>query len=240
MNVPILRGVIERRILVNYRVDPAVIARLLPSPFSPQLVRGYAVGGICMIRLAELRPRGLPAWLGARSENAAHRIAVTWDGGARTGVYIPRRDTSSRLNLLLGGRCFPGRHHAATFDVRETDDHYEVAMRSRDGVTRVEVDGAIARTLPSSSVFQSVDEASQFFRCGHVGYSATDSRDRLDGLELCAFGWRIEPLDVTRVQSSFFEDRGRFPAGSAVFDSAFVMRDIAHEWHAREDIVLAA
>jgi hypothetical protein len=31
---------IERRLLVNYRIEPELVARLLPWPFRPQLVSG--------------------------------------------------------------------------------------------------------------------------------------------------------------------------------------------------------
>jgi hypothetical protein len=105
MKVPALAAVIERRILVNYRVDPDLLGSYLPAPFRPALVGGHGVAGICLIRLGRIRPAGLPA-AGLRSENAAHRVAVCWDGpdGPVTGVYIPRRDTSSRLAALAGGR----------------------------------------------------------------------------------------------------------------------------------------
>jgi hypothetical protein len=43
----------------------------------------------------------------------------------------------------------------------------------------------------------------------------------------------MEPLAVEKVESGFFENAGLFPSGSAKFDSAFLMRDIAHEWRAR-------
>lgn len=36
---------------------------------------------------------------------------------------------------------------------------------------------------------------------------------------------------VDRVHSSYFADAGRFPPGSATFDCALVMCNIAHEWH---------
>jgi hypothetical protein len=109
MRLPLIRGVIDRRILVNYRVDPAVLAATLPPPFRPKLHRGYGMVGICLIRLRGVRPRFVPSWLGISSENAAHRSAVEWDEGGRVreGVYIRRRDTSSRLNALAGGRVFP-------------------------------------------------------------------------------------------------------------------------------------
>src|SRR5690349_6638726 len=110
MGLPVIQGVIDRRILVNYRVDPQVLAKILPPPFRPQVIHDSAMAGICLIRLRNVRPRGFPAWLGIGSENAAHRVAVEWDEGSqlRTGVYVLRRDTSSRLNILAGGRAFPG------------------------------------------------------------------------------------------------------------------------------------
>src|SRR5687767_3095628 len=105
-----LHGVIERRLLVNFRADPAVVSKLLPSKFKPQLVDGQAMVGICLIRLAGIRPRIFPMAVGLRSENAAHRIAVEWDTpqGRERGVYVHRRDTSLWLNTLVGGRIFPG------------------------------------------------------------------------------------------------------------------------------------
>jgi len=56
MRPPAMSSVIERRLLVNYRVDPEVAASLLPAPLRPQLVNGWAVAGVCLIRLRRLRP----------------------------------------------------------------------------------------------------------------------------------------------------------------------------------------
>jgi len=234
MNMPAIQGIIERRLLVNYRVDPEALAGILPSRFRPKLVDGYAIAGICLIRLANVRPRGFPAGVGIRSENAAHRIAVEWDADGRTheGVYIPRRDSNSLLNTLVGGRVFPGRHHRAEFTVSESDDQFNVALRSGDGCTRVAVAGRVARSLPPGSIFGDLDRASAFFERGAVGYSATSQAGRYDGLELRVAEWRVEPLAVEHVASSFFEDASRFPDGAAVFDCALVMRAIPHEWHA--------
>src|SRR5262245_46033520 len=117
VKIPVICGLIERRILVNYRVDAAVLAKTLPAPFRPKLVGGFGIAGICMIRLKHIRPRHLPPWLGISSENAAHRVAVEWDEDSerREGVFVRRRDTNSRLNSLAGGWVFPGVHHHAQF-----------------------------------------------------------------------------------------------------------------------------
>src|SRR5437016_3559443 len=174
MRIPKIRGLIRRRLLVNFRIDPEVIQRRLPSRFRPKLQAGYAVAGICLIRLEELRPKYLPAVLGISSENAAHRIAVTWESedGPREGVFIPRRDTGSLLNHLGGGRLFPGKHNWARFQVAEKDDRIALRMQSLDQQVRVEVEGAVAETFPQGSVFSSLSEASAFFERGSLGYSA--------------------------------------------------------------------
>ena len=74
-----IQGVIARRVLLNYRIAPDVLQKVLPPPFTPKLYGGYGIGGVCMIRFQELRPSVLPTWMGLRSDNAAHRIAVEWD-----------------------------------------------------------------------------------------------------------------------------------------------------------------
>lgn len=94
----------------------------------------------------------------------------------------------------------------------------------------------MARELPRHSVFESVEEASAFFERGSLGYSATTDPERFEGIELQSLDWRVEPLSVETVQSSFFADEAIFPKGSVEFDSALLMRDIRHEWHAREPL----
>src|SRR5215210_1347128 len=125
MRLPIIQGIIRRRILVNFRVEAEVAARQLPARFRPKLKDGYAVAGICLIRLEHIRPRRLPASLGLNSENAAHRIAVLWEDEeqlTREGVFIPRRDSTSLVGQLAGGRLFPGEQHSAHFTVEEKMD----------------------------------------------------------------------------------------------------------------------
>jgi hypothetical protein len=242
MRIPVIRGVIDRRILVNYRVDPEVLSRLLPAPFRPKLVGGVGMAGVCLIRLTHVRPRLLPGWCGVSSENAAHRIAVEWDqdGAVREGVFIPRRDSSSRLNALVGGRLFPGVHHHARFEVEERDGLYRVRLDSDDRRTHLLVEGRVADALPPGSVFGSLAEASEFFRRGSLGYSVTRRPGEFDGLELRSFAWEVRPLAVERVESSFFGDRVLFPPGSAELDCALLMRGIDHEWHGRASLCAPA
>lgn len=238
MRLPVIQGVIDRRILVNFRADPDVVSRILPHPFRPRLVHGVAMIGICLIRLKSIRPRLMPEWCGVASENAAHRIAVEWtqDGNVRSGVYVPCRDTTSRLNTLLGGWLFPGVHDLARFEVEESSEHLRVAFDRLDGGAHVSVEGTVAATLPVSSVFSSLREASDFFEGGSLGFSPARRGGTFEGLELKTREWRIVPLAMETVESSYFENRSQFPEGSVTLDCGLLMRRIRHEWHVRESL----
>ncbi len=238
MKLPVVRGTIDRRILANYRIDPIVMKELLPQPFRPKVVNGFAIGGICLIRLKAIRPRFFPFRWGLGSENAAHRIAVEWDVNGKTheGVFIPRRDTSSLLNTLVGGRIFPGVHHRASFSVKESAESLSVSLKSSDGETHVSIHGTVTEMFPTTSVFRSLPDASDFFQRGSLGYSVTHIQGNYDGLELRCRDWKMETLGVETIESSFFDDRQRFPKDSIQFDCALLMRKIEHEWHGHEEL----
>ncbi|RFA11150.1 hypothetical protein B7R54_07425 [Subtercola boreus] len=237
--MPDLSATIERRLLVNYRVDPAVALALLPPGLRPQLVDGSAVAGICLIRLGDLRPARVRPRIGWRAENAAHRIAVEWDtpGGPASGVYIPERHSASWLAVAAGERVFPGIHRHARFTSDESAGRMHVSMRSTGMTVDVEVavddraePGAKAGCRASgawrSSLFPSLDDASEFFRAGSTGWSPT--RDgALQGLTLATTDWRIEGGTPLAVRSSYFD---ALPAGSAVLDSVLVMRNVPVTW----------
>ena len=228
-----IEATIERRILVNYRVDPEVLARLLPAPFRPATVHGYGIAGVCLIRLGDVRPAGLPPALGITSENAAHRIAVEWDtaDGPVTGVYIPRRHSSSRLTVLAGGRAFPGWHQRARFTVFEHTGRYGVHY-SGPGV-EVTVAAHDADDVMAGSVFGSVDEASAFFQAAPLGYAATPAAGVFDGVELTTDRWHMTPLQLDELRSSLFCGLEFVP------DSAFLMAGIATTWRPQPDLVAA-
>jgi hypothetical protein len=236
MGFPAVDASIRRRILVNFRVRESAVAALLPQPFSPRLVNSWAMVGICLIRLEQVRPHGFPAALGLPAENAAHRIAVEWSdgGGQRQGVYIPFRDTNSAFVNTLGGRLFPGVYRSARFWVGQGPaDSISIEMRSSDGLTDCLLRGRIVDQLNTGSVFSSLEQASRFFQVGTLGYSPRARCDEVDGLELESTRWRAQSFAVDELQSRFFGDSRRFPPGSIEFDSALIVRNLPCRWHSR-------
>jgi hypothetical protein len=180
----------------------------------------------------------LPIHFGIGSENAAHRFAVEWDedGQSREGVFIPRRDSSSRLNALLGGRIVAGVHHHAKFTVQEDRDNLKIAFTSDDGQVRARIAARVSTEWPRGSIFGSLGEASRFFEAGSLGYSGTRNQGRYECLELRCESWSVQALAVAQIESSFFDDPAKFPPGAATFDCALLMREVKHSWRSLADL----
>ena len=85
-------------------------------------------------------------------------------------------------------------------------------MDSDDGETHLVVEGQSTTALPDTSIFPSLDTASEFFKRGSLGYSPASKPGTFDGLELRIADWHVKPLGIARVESSFFESHRHLSA----------------------------
>ena len=76
MKIPTIYGYIDRKIQTNFTADPKAVEKIVPFSFRPKLFKDIAIVGICLIRIKNIKPKGLPDFIGINSENGAHRIAV--------------------------------------------------------------------------------------------------------------------------------------------------------------------
>lgn len=236
--LPTLEGIIARRVLVNFRVDPAVIRPLVPRPMEVIVHKGYAVAGICLIRLEQLRPKGLPKALGVSSENMAHRVAIRFkeNGKNKEGVFIWRRDTDQKLTALLGGRLFPGVHSKAGFEMKETPSRLRMQVKTQKGEADIRLGVGDQEDWIPTTLFKTFKEACDFFRKGDCGFSCALEQGRLEGMRLKTLKWEMDPLRVDEVHSAFFEKLEAHSPGSIHLDCALRMRGIPHQWQELKDI----
>jgi len=226
--LPNIRGTMDRRLLVNYRADTEAFEPLLPQPFRPREVgdTGKGIGSLCLMRIENARPWFAPFREGMDVETLTHRISVEWErnGATGCGVYVPRRDVSSRLYAVLGDRFAPGEMSSADFDIEESEDG-DYRAKVDCGTEFANVAGSLTDEVDDGSVFDSLEDASSFFSSACVRYSESESGERHDGIEMRAREWSMEPLETKTARSSFFKR-----VEGVEFDSAFCMRGIDHEW----------
>jgi hypothetical protein len=235
---PTLEGIMARRILVNFRAEPRLVASLVPRPLEVTIHRGFAVVGICLIRLEQLRPKGFPQSLGVSSENMAHRVAIRFkeDGKTKNGVFIWRRDTDQNLTALLGGRLFPGLHSKAKFKVEETSHDLSMQVKTRKGEADVHLKVENQSGWKPTDLFKTFGEARTFFQKGDCGFSCAYDEGRLEGMRLETLKWEMEPVLVKSVYSAFYEKLKPYSPKGLQFDCALRMKGIPHQWHELKDI----
>ena len=228
MNPISFTGVMARRLLVNWRVPAELAAQMLPPGVEPKTVGGSAIVGLCLVRLKQLRPSGLPAWVGLSSENLAIRMGVTGARGpAKQGaVLILDRWTGSRANALFCRHIGYGVHRPGRFAVREGSGRAEITVSSDRGATIAQVFLETGGPL-TDSAFGSMADAESFFRGGERGFSPSAKPGEWDCLRLELGAWRLEPMRVRHAYSWHIQ---RLFGDAAEFDSAVVMRDIEHTW----------
>jgi len=237
---PSLVGRIERRVLLDHAVDPDVAARHLPPGLEVRLLGGCAVVGVCLIRLVEMRPVGLPPALGRTIEAAAHRISVVGPGadGPEPGVLVPRRDTPSRAAVLAGGRIWPGVHGRADVTVERGPSTLAIDVACRDGAAvsvdldlDLDLDLDVDVDRAGGTDLADPEAASAF----HAVERRAWSPRRGGGLEeavLDCLPWSARPVGVTTATSTWLDDRDAFPPGSSHLAGALLMEDVAVRWSA--------
>jgi hypothetical protein len=97
---------------------------------------------------------------------------------------------------------------------------------------------ALGGDVPPSDLFATAGDASELYRRASRSFSSTRRGHRLDTVDIEPDEFCADPVGVLSVESSYFDDCTRFPEGSAMVDSALVMRDVLASWRSRRPPVL--
>jgi uncharacterized protein YqjF (DUF2071 family) len=221
---------------INYAVDPAALAKILPAPLEPEIWKGSAWVQLLMSSLRDMRPQGLLPLFGVCFYQASYRAAVRYrsvDGGWRRGGYFVRSETNHPVMRTVGNALAEFRFH--DFGLAEM-----VMVRDGERLT-VGIDAAVphgklvalfdTRTFerpPAGSVWQSLDELEEpLVECydalgvdrenGHL-YILTIDRDPWDARF-------VAPIDL---YAEYFESG---PLGGASrYDSTLHFQKCAYRW----------
>jgi uncharacterized protein YqjF (DUF2071 family) len=100
---------------LNYAIDPAGLASLLPAPLEPEIHRGTAWVQLLVSSLRDMRPQGLAAPFGVDFYQASYRAAVRYrdrDGQWRRGGYFVRSETNHAVMRAVGNALTEFKFHA--------------------------------------------------------------------------------------------------------------------------------
>ena len=220
-------GVVERRLLVNYRVELDVLDTVLTDPLRGREVgdTGKGVGSVCITRVEDTRPGFLPESLGVTVEMATHRVYARVEDGGDHCVYVPWRGVSSRFHALVLSSLLPTDFDSADFLTEDRDGARQVRVDWDSDVAGVVFRDTDRDTVDDDSVFYSVESASTFLCEAGVEYAMTG--DVYTGVETCPDRTDLKPVEISDERSSYFGKLG------GEFDSAFGMTDVELAWEPR-------
>ena len=99
---------------INYRVDPAALAPLLPAPLQPEIHKGHGWVQVLMSSLRDMRPPGIPSLVGTCFYQVSYRAAVRYRdavGAWRRGGYFVRSETNHPVMRAVGNALAEFKFH---------------------------------------------------------------------------------------------------------------------------------
>jgi hypothetical protein len=219
---------VDRRILILYRVSAAVLEQILPAAAEPRHVADRALAGIAFRRRWMTRSRLVPARLGT-THCATHFVLVRGCSGPdrHPGIFTFRHDSSSRWQAWWTSA---GGGHHARFEVVDRVDSLELVGDSDDQVMHLLLKAQVARGLPDSSVFRSVPQVADCLAADLAGLGLLQPPGAGGQGGSVWSHLRLEPLDVVQLESSFFDRWRHVSPGLVEFDSAFSLREDQLAW----------
>ena len=223
--LPSVRARMHERYIVNVRVPPDALAAALPGCLDPQEVNGFGIVSFCVLDLRRISIAPVPPVAGPRSVSCAARYAVLDEGGAPS-VFVPERQTGSRLGAWFTRRGFSAPHGLVDIEVSShPDGGAEVHVRD-DGTPTFDA-WLRPRSSLESLAFDGVDDFAAFLAMGERSYGRSRHDGKLTVLDLHKSDAGYEPHMVERIGGSFIE---QWKAVGGEVDSAFRTTDARYEW----------
>lgn len=215
--LPLGRRPIRCRLLAVYRVDPDVVAAVLPDGLEPRLVNGHAIAAACYTRLGATRLFRLNgARRGGGSDHLAYRFAVQREDGS-SAAWIARRETSSWLEARCGAKLLRGDYGRSAFRVREEGLAIELTVEGEEG-EEFYLRGENA-AAPPNSLFRSPQALEDVLGEDQPVRPFDVFAPEADELDLTEH-YTLQPLVVFEARSAFLRD-GPFAGSGAELDGAW-------------------
>jgi hypothetical protein len=224
-----VQGISTRPILLCYRMTPGTAQGRLPKGARLATVNGFVVGGILGLPSFSHRALGIASrW--TCSYRIVHFLKVTRHqaGTDRDGIFIIRRDTSSRLHAFIG-QCRPVPPHHAHVQFGQPDEGaVDLRVSSDDAVMQVCLKGHLAPSQPTNSIFSSPAQALESLESA-VFLLGRNRRNRSSASNGSQRRWRLQPLAVEETFSSIFHEMDNGSTG-VEFDSAYSIQEVEYVW----------
>lgn len=222
-------------LVLTYAMPASALVPLLGPGLELDTYDDWGFLAIAMVQTENLRPQGLPTWLGRDFFLSGYRVFSRFvRPGKQTlrGLRILRSDTDRRSMVRFGNLFTQYNYRRAKVDI--TDDGTRLEIRTRTPHREADVHVVADLTsrpapLPSGSPFRTLDEARSF--AGPLPY--TFSYDKQAGKMVVIKGlrqaWDPQPVRVEVKEATYLE-QSPFRDVDVRLANAFYVQNVPYAW----------
>lgn len=222
-------------LVLAYAVPAPVLLPFLPPGLTLDTYGNFGFLAIALVETRNLRPSFIPASLGINFCLSGYRIFTryrTAEGRTLRGLRILRSDTDRHSMQMFGNFLTHYKYERSLFQVRATEQRYEVKVTTADGCADLHVEadlGPQPASPPPGSPFADFTEARKF--AGPLPFTfdyekESNSIIRVEGVRQ---RWNPRPVAVVVHQNTFLEQKPFRDAG-AHLANAFYLADVPYAW----------
>ncbi len=220
----------DSSVVLTFAILKEELASLLPECLELDTFQDkWAFIAIAMVAAKELRPAGLPKFLGNNFFLIGYRVFVKYyssEGKRLRGLYILKSATDKKKMELLGN-IFT-HYNYSTIDLTQSTKGIQTTISSQTADFNVVYEeSADPIPLPPNSPFSTWKEARRF--AGPLPFTFTYKQEKKEVLiiEGVRQNWTPNPINIVDYKESFINS---LPINQAVLANAFIIKNIPYSW----------
>lgn len=223
-NAITMRGRIDRCWLIAFRAPFDLVRAVVPPALEVVGHGEFAYLNVVVSELSQMRPAGVPAFLGLRYRHAAYRAYVRFAPANTEGLYFLRSDADHPLMVAAGNRLTDFQFHRAAISISTTKDRTVLSVGASDAPLRI-VLGTGEPTLRPDAPFPDLATAAEALKYHPAGISLNDREVDVIRITRDESQWRFRLLPILECHVPFLD---RF---QAVPEIAYELRPIEYRWN---------
>ncbi|RSK34032.1 DUF2071 domain-containing protein [Hymenobacter metallilatus] len=225
-----VEALLSRTTVLTFAAPAAELQRLLPPCLTlDTLDDTWGFVAVALVQTRQLRPQGLPAWLGHQFFLIGYRIFVRYTtaaGKRLRGLYILGSETDKRHMQWLGNLLTSYRYR--TVDIYQAAIATGQTILSRQAGLCIEVENLVNEPeLPAGSPFRNWQQARRFAGPLPFTFSWSPATKQVVIVEGIREEWQPQPVRVVAAEVAFIRNLG---LGKVRLASAFTMQNIPYRW----------
>ena len=219
-------------LVLAFAVPADRLRPLLPEGLDVDEEDGHGFLAIALVKTRDLRPAGLPRFLGRDFFLSGYRVFARYrslSGRRLRGLRILRSDTDSRTMAFFGNLLTHYAYRVCRVEAERSDRSLRISIRTPAAEADLDVDADLSDgvPLPEGSPFRDWADARRFE--GPLPFTFDEEKETrsIVLIEGVRSRWVPQPVAIRSVRSTFLEQE-RF--AGARLANAFLVEGIPYRW----------